>query len=228
MILEHSRFETSDPIALLDVGCGGGAFLDLFLERFSAASATGIDISSGMLAGNKPHERKTLLQGDALALPATLGRYDVIAVDTVMHHLIDRSSYTRTQQRITAFLGSLQRQLKPGGIVLVREIYHEFTGLPTFGSRAIFALSTLPVPRPLEQLLQKAGLQTANVGVCFQTRSQWQSLFAASDFKVVAMEDRVWPGQPYRRFGFAQSGDLHYVISRGRRAETSLKGDHHA
>ena len=220
MILAHSHFEVTDELSLLDVGCGGGAFLDLFLERFRSARATGIDISAGMLAGNRSNERKTLLQGDALALPLGLGRYDVIAVDTVMHHLIDRSSYTKTQHRIKSFLTSLQSHLTPGGIVLIREIYHEFLGVESFGSRAIFKLTTLPVPPLLERVFRAAGLQTANVGVCFQTRSQWQELFKRSGYKVVATEDRVWPGQPYRRFGFSQSGDLHFVISRQRRRAT--------
>ena len=219
MILKHSRFEVTDSISLLDVGCGGGAFVDMFLERFQGASATGIDISRGMLEGNKPHHRKTLLHADALSFPPELGRYDVIAVDTVMHHLIDRSSYAKTQTRIKAFLTSLQRYLKPGGIVLIREIYHEFRALPTFGSRAIFAVTTLSVPKLMQRMLQGAGLQTANVGVCFQTRAQWQNHFSASGYTMVAQEDRKWPGQPYRRFGFSQSGNLHYVISRARRLQ---------
>ena len=228
MILANSCFELTDELTLLDVGCGGGAFLDLFLERFPSAKATGIDISTGMLSGNRQHDRKTLVQGDALALPPELGRYDVIAVDTVMHHLIDRAGYRSTRQRIEIFLNSLQSHLNPGGIVLVREIYHEFRGFAALGSRIIFQLTTLPVPAFVERLFQAAGLQTANVGVCFQTRSQWQELFTRGGFAVVAIEDRVWPGQPYRRFGFSQSGDLHYVISRERLGTSCTKGGHHA
>ena len=54
------------------------------------------------------------------------------------------------------------------------------------------------------------------MGVCFLTRVQWQRLFDETGFTVAAMEDHPWPGQPYRRFGFSQSGDLHFVLTRTR------------
>ncbi len=144
-----------------------------------------------------------------------------------MHHLIDRKGYGRTRNRIHHFLSSLHNHLKPGGILLVREIYHEFRGFATLGSRAIFTATTLPVPQLIERAMQIAGLQTANVGICFQTRTQWQKLFEQSGFSVLAQEDRVWPGQPYRKFGFSQSGDLHYLLSRSR-PEVVSKGANHA
>ena len=205
-----------DPISVLDVGCGGGAFLDMLLARFPAAQATGIDISQQMLNNNVAHPRKTLQHGDALALPHGLGEFDVICVDTVMHHLIDRAGYRHTHDRIQAFLTSLQHHMRPGGVLLIREIYHEYRMRPSLGSRLIFYASTLKVPAFAERAMRSAGLQTANVGVCFLTRSQWQQAFQQSGYTMLGMEDHAWPGQPYRRFGFTQSGDLHFVLTRTR------------
>ena len=197
---------------MLDIGCGGGAFLDMLLERFERAQATGVDLSEGMLASNVPSERKTLLQADALALPRAIGDFNVICVDTVMHHLITRKGYQLTRGRILNFLKSLHQFLKPGGRVVIREIYHEYRMIPALGSRIIYNLTTLQAPKPVAKAMRAAGLQTANVGVCFQTRSQWHELFANAGFTVDAMEDCRWPGQPYRRLGFSQSGDLHFVL----------------
>lgn len=216
LLTQCSEHAPTDPLTLLDIGCGGGAFVDMFLERFPAGRATGLDVSQGMLATNRQNERKTLLQADALRLPQALGTFDAVCVDTVMHHLIARKGYESTQARIQAFLRSLHAHLRPGGVVVIREIYHEYRVVPELGSRLIFELTTLKVPAMLERGMRAAGLQTANVGVCFLTRVQWQKTFREAGFDVIAVEDRVWPGQPYRRFGFTQSGDLHFVLKGSR------------
>jgi hypothetical protein len=149
-------------------------------------------------------------------LPEQLGRFDVIAIDTVMHHLISRAGYTQTLENITHFLCSLHKHMEPGGTLLIREIYHEYFAVPSFGSRTIYEASTLSVPAPIAKLLRRAGIQTANVGVCFLTRSQWQQAFADAGFAILAHEEKPWPGQPYRKYGFRQSGDLHFLLTRAR------------
>lgn len=216
MLARTADLTREDPIALLDVGCGGGAFLDLFLDRFTQATATGVDISTEMLASNLPNARKHVLVGDALALPVELDEFDAIAIDTVMHHLIAREGYHQTIDRIRAFLLSLHARMRPSAVLVIREIYHEFRAIPTFGSRAIYEMTTTTVPSPIARVMRSLGLQTANVGVCFLTRAQWLQVFAETGFTVAAMEDHAWPGQPYRRFGFQQSGDLHFVLTRTR------------
>ena len=216
LLTQSTGLSSAEPISVLDVGCGGGAFLDMLLERFPAAQATGIDISQQMLNANMACARKTLQQGDALALPQTLGEFDAICIDTVMHHLIDRAGYRQTIARIGRFLTSLQRHLRPGGVLLIREIYHESRVRTELGSRLLYHASTLKVPTFAERAMRAAGLQTANVGVCFLTRPQWQQVFSQSGFRVHGEQDHAWPGQPYRRFGFTQSGDLHFVLTRTR------------
>jgi SAM-dependent methyltransferase len=216
LLRTSASFKDDAKVNILDVGCGAGLFLDMFLENFPNARATGIDLSIEMMRQNAPSKRKRLLIGDALALPGELGEFDVICIDTVMHHLISSAGYERTIRRIQEFLESLQRHLRPGGVLLIREIYHEYLAIHDFGSRAIFAISTLQVPPLLESWIKRAGIHTANAGVCFLTREQWARVFERAGFYPIAIEDYRWPGQPYRKFGFTASGDLHYILRRNR------------
>jgi SAM-dependent methyltransferase len=203
----------SAKFRLLDVGCGGGFFLDLFLDEFPNASASGVDFSSAMLHANTPSRRKDLRQGDALHLPEECGDFEVINIDTVMHHLIAGKSYRQTMAQIRECLQHLQSRLMPGGVICVREIYHEYFGFESFGSRVIFFLSTRSVPRFLERLLKFAGIQTANAGVCFLTRRQWPRMFEEAGLTILSVEENAWTTQPYRKFGFRASGDIHYIVS---------------
>jgi SAM-dependent methyltransferase len=206
-------YNAASDFRLLDVGCGGGFFLDLFLQRFAGAWACGVDFCTAMLQANTPSHRKMLRQGDALALPQDCGDFEVINIDTVLHHLVSGRSYEGTQAQIEKCLRHLQSKLMPGGVICVREIYHEYFGYETLGTRIIFFLSTLSVPGIVERLLKSVGLQTANAGVCFLTRRQWQQMFENAGLSIVSAEDNPWPGQPYRRFGFKTSGDIYYILA---------------
>jgi hypothetical protein len=98
-------------------------------------------------------------------------------------------------------------------VLCVREIYHEYFGWETFGARAVFHLSTLSLPKFVERLLKLAGIHTANAGVCFLTRKQWQEMFQDAGLGILSIEEKAWSSQPFRRFGFKASGDVYYVLS---------------
>jgi SAM-dependent methyltransferase len=206
-------YHSTTKFRLMDVGCGGGFFLDLFLNTFTSASAWGVDISPAMLQANTLSGRKALCQGDALHLPEDIGDFEVINIDTVMHHLIAGRSYPLTMARIVECLKHLQSRLMPGGVICVREIYHEYIGCESLGSRLIFFLSTLSLPRFVERIFKLAGIQTANAGVCFLTRSQWCRVFQEAGLSMLSIEEKAWSTQPYRWFGFKASGDIHYVLA---------------
>jgi SAM-dependent methyltransferase len=205
-------FNVDAALRVLDIGCGGGVFADMLLTAFPNARLVGIDTSHGMLNQNTPSNRKALSLGDARFLPFRDGGFDVINLDTVMHHLVDASGYHNTLAGICGFVSSLRGKLRPGGAVVVREIYHEYQLLENLGSRMLFEVSTLRLPSMAASLLSKAGVKTANAGVCFLTRRQWASAFEQCGFEIAGFQDRVWPGQPYRKAGFRQSGDVHYVL----------------
>jgi SAM-dependent methyltransferase len=206
-------YHSAAEFRLMDVGCGGGFFIDLFLHAFPNASAWGVDFCAAMLDENTPSRRKRLSQGDALHLPEEGGDFEVINIDTVMHHLISGKSYRRTVDQIAECLQHLQSRLMPGGVICVREIYHEYLAFESFGSRVIFFLSTLSLPRFLERIFKFAGIQTANAGVCFLTRKQWCRMFQDAGLSILSIEEKSWSTQPYRRFGFKASGDIYYILA---------------
>jgi SAM-dependent methyltransferase len=204
---------TDAPLRLLDVGCGGGMFADLFLERFPNASAYCVDASAGMILRNARVARKMLILADARELPLRPCRFDLINIDAVLHHVIDEGGYERTLAGIQRLLGSLRDYLTDNGVVLVREIYHEYYVKPHLGSRMLYGVTTAQVPSVVVKILKNVGVNTANAGVCFLTRQQCGDMIRASGLTARSLEDHPWKPSPYRYFGFRSSGDLYYILS---------------
>lgn len=95
---------------VLEVGCGTG--LILARVRAFAASASGVDISAGMLA--RAAERGlSVVQGSATALPYADERFDVVYSFKVLAHVMD----------IRTALAEMARVTRPGGHVLA-EFYN--------------------------------------------------------------------------------------------------------
>jgi len=203
-----------DEFTVLDIGCGAGVFMDMILDRYKNARACCIDFSFQMLNRNARTPRKRLVWGDARMLPFRPASFDIINLDALMHHLIDRRGYQSTIQRIKDFLISLDSLLKPDGIVIVREIYHEYIIRDSLGSRFVYALSTAKLPVALSRLLRTLGLNTVNVGVCFLTRNQWHEVFKYCGYAVLSAEDKPWTESPFAVAGFRRSGDLYFTLSR--------------
>jgi SAM-dependent methyltransferase len=200
------------PVRLLDAGCGAGFFTDLFLGAYPEAMCVGADASIGMLSRNLPAEGKHLVAADARSIPFLPGSFDVVNIDTVLHHVLDAKGYAATIATITETLRGLRDLLSPGGVLLVREIYHEYRGYREFGTRTIHFASTLRLPAPCLALLRRCGIQTAGVGVCFLSRRQWDAVFAGAGLEVAAAAGYPWPKSALRWFGFAASGEMHYVL----------------
>jgi SAM-dependent methyltransferase len=200
------------PLKILDVGCGAGVFVDMLLDLYPRAEAVGVDSSFGMLKRNAPVPRKTLLLGDAKELPLRPNSFDLINVDTVMHHLVDFRGYKSTLEVIKGFLSSLQELLKPGGLLIVHEIYHEYVLRDNLGSRLVYEISTLHLPPVLANLLRYMGMEAANAGVCFLTRRQWGELFERTDFEVLQKREKHWDKHYFEKMGFRYNGDLYYTL----------------
>lgn len=87
----------------LEVGCGTGAYLDLFK---TSVSSYGLDSSAGMLA--KAKERAcsaALVRGTALCIPFSSSVFDLVTCIHALHHFDDKPSFVREVKRI----------LRPGG-----------------------------------------------------------------------------------------------------------------
>lgn len=203
-----------DEFTVLDIGCGAGVFMDMILDRYKNARVCCIDFSFEMLNRNARTPRKRLVWGDARILPFRPASFDIINLDALMHHLIDRRGYQSTIQRIKDFLISLDSLLKPDGIVMAREIYHEYIIRDSLGTRLIYTLSTAKLPAALSRLLRTLGLNTVNAGVCFLTRNQWRQVFQDCGYAVLSAKDKSWKPSPYAMAGFCRSGDLYFTLSR--------------
>jgi SAM-dependent methyltransferase len=99
------------PRRVLDVGCGPGTNA----ARFGSAEYVGIDINEKYLALGRSSHRGTFLQADlATADLSHLGRFDVILVNSFLHHLPDEA--------VDAILSRLGALLTPDGRVHILEL----------------------------------------------------------------------------------------------------------
>jgi cyclopropane fatty-acyl-phospholipid synthase-like methyltransferase len=97
----HREFGTR---RLLDIGCGGGAFMRRALDTLSLERAYGIDLSATMVA----RARALGLEADCLDIGEVEGSFDgASAVFDVLNYL-DKAALRR-------FLEEVKRVLEPGG-----------------------------------------------------------------------------------------------------------------
>lgn len=107
-------FATLGPsAAVLDIGCGAGAWTALFAQRYGRA--VGVDASAGMLAAASrrvaAHDNVELVHGDALTAPLQ-GDFDGVLVGGLLMYL-DRDDAAKLLRRVG--------QLAPSGRIILRE-----------------------------------------------------------------------------------------------------------
>ncbi|HVR71913.1 MAG TPA: class I SAM-dependent methyltransferase, partial [Vicinamibacteria bacterium] len=93
----------------LDLGCGPGAFADLFLGD----DYFGVDLNARYVEHARRTRKGTFLVGDARKVDLPDARFDQILIFGLLHHLPD--DYAR------AVLGEATRLLAPGGKILAIE-----------------------------------------------------------------------------------------------------------
>jgi 2-polyprenyl-3-methyl-5-hydroxy-6-metoxy-1,4-benzoquinol methylase len=102
----------------LDIGCGAGEFARLLASR--ADHVTAIDLSPPMLevarARSAGCDNITYEQRDVMEWGMPTGEYDCIASIATLHHV-----------DLNALLPNLKRALRPGGTLLVLDLYQQQT-----------------------------------------------------------------------------------------------------
>jgi SAM-dependent methyltransferase len=93
--------------AVLDAGCGNGAYLSGLADRRHAGPVVGVDLSPGML--RSVTAGVPLVTGDVLALPFPAATFDVALAPHVLHHVPDRRQAA----------SELRRVVRPGGCCVV-------------------------------------------------------------------------------------------------------------
>jgi ubiquinone/menaquinone biosynthesis C-methylase UbiE len=93
----------------LDLGCGPGAFADLFVGD----DYVGVDMNARYIDYARRHRPGAFLTGDARRLELPDARFDQVLIFGLLHHLPDED--------VRAVLGEAMRLLSPGGRALVIE-----------------------------------------------------------------------------------------------------------
>ena len=171
------RLVTLDPGGrMLDVGTGPGHIPLLVVERVADAEVIAIDLAERMLAIARryveasPHAARVRLEkADAKALRYPDAHFDFVYSNTILHHVPEPLTMLREVQRV----------LKPGGGVLIRDLMRpgskdeleRLVGLhaadATPYQRDLFAASlhAALTPAELTEVARAAGLEDCEVTV---------------------------------------------------------------
>jgi SAM-dependent methyltransferase len=96
---------------ILEIGCGGGAFLSELKHRYPAREIIGMDLNPVALAHSKQAERVPVMQADLHHLPLAGDQCGaIIALDV----------FDQQGVRLQVAIQESQRVLRPGGILLLR------------------------------------------------------------------------------------------------------------
>lgn len=191
---------------LLDIGCGPGTITVDLAERVAPGRVVGIDPSEVALemARQVAAQRSvdvTFTTGDAYALDAGDGAYDVVHAHQLLHHL----------ERPVDALREFGRVAGPDGIVAVREVdYEGVTWFPQVPALAEWLDLFLKLGRAVggepsagRRLLSWS--QAAGLADIEPSASVW--LFATP-------EDRAWFGDSWAQRA-TESDYAHHALERG-------------
>jgi len=139
----------------LDLGCGPGLIPLMALERIPDLRLVAVDLSEKMLAHARrlaeasPHkDRLTLRLGDAKGLEYEMHSFDTLFSNTILHHIPDP----------THLLMEAARLLRPGGTLLIRDLYRPATEAELERLVALYAADDTPYNRELFRSSLKAAL----------------------------------------------------------------------
>jgi len=105
---------------MLDIGTGPGHIPLLVAERIGDATVVGVDLAEHMLAhaerhrADSPHgARVEFRRADAKGLGFPDGAFDTVFSNTILHHIPDPVPFLREAHRV----------LRPGGVLLIRDLF---------------------------------------------------------------------------------------------------------
>jgi hypothetical protein len=187
-----SRAFPDQDFTLLDVGGGNGVFVDRVLDAYPRARVTVVDNAAGLLATNRPHERKELVKESAERTAELFrGRaFDIICFHWVLHHMVT-GSYRRTREMQVHVLGLARSLLSPRGRLSVFENVYRGRVVSRKSGWLIYQLTSSKL---LSAMTKRGGANTAGVGVAFLDRGEWLRTFARAGLEV----EESSPFQPWR------------------------------
>jgi ubiquinone/menaquinone biosynthesis C-methylase UbiE len=159
---------------MLDIGCGPGHIPLLVADRLADCTVVALDLAPAMLAiarrklDASPHkDRIELVLGDAKALELEGGSFDAVFSNTILHHMTDPRPFLREAARV----------LRPGGVLLIRDLYrpaseeeldrlvqaHAPTAGPVGQALLRASLRAALTPAELRALAEECGLSAADL-----------------------------------------------------------------
>lgn len=131
---------------MLDVGCGPGHMALMICARVPDARVVGVDLARTMLAHARRHRaasehgrRIALSVADAKHLGFADGAFDAVFSNTILHHIPDPLPFLRETRRV----------LRPGGVLLVRDLFRPATPERADELTALHAADATPYQRDL-------------------------------------------------------------------------------
>lgn len=161
---------------MLDIGTGPGHIPLLVCEHVDDAYVVGVDLAEHMLRHARRHrdaspfkDRVEFQLGDAKGLPFPDASFDTVYSNTILHHIPDPQP----------FLADAWRVLKPGGTLLIRDLFrpptperarelvqlHAAPATPYQQELFRASLCAALTPAELRETAQQAGLEGAQVVV---------------------------------------------------------------
>jgi len=111
--IERNAVRTTQPLRVLDAGCGDGINMsvleDIFSKRGLAVQIVGCDYSSFRLSRARNGDRYPVVEADLRQTPFASGSFDVVLCSHVLEHI---------QEDVVA-MRELARIVAPGGLVIV-------------------------------------------------------------------------------------------------------------
>jgi 2-polyprenyl-3-methyl-5-hydroxy-6-metoxy-1,4-benzoquinol methylase len=129
---------------VFDIGCGNGALLNLIYKTRNAEKLGGVEISSKLVDTTKKLLRNAIAddnyfnsnidvqQYDGINLPQ-LTAYDFVLLVDVIHHI--------PKKQLTAFLSTLKKNMRPGTVLICKDIDAGKPVLVLFNKLHDFAVS---------------------------------------------------------------------------------------
>jgi ubiquinone/menaquinone biosynthesis C-methylase UbiE len=177
---------------MLDIGTGPGHVPLLVVERLPGARVVAIDLARHMLAhaerrrAASPHGARVELRlADAKRLAFADASFDAVFSNTILHHIPDPRPFLREAARV----------LRPGGALLIRDLYRPATperarelvelhaAGEEEGARELFraSLHAALTPEELRALADEVGLAEAELSIDSDRHMSLQRAAARGD-----------------------------------------------
>jgi len=145
---------------VIDLGTGPGHVPLMICDRIADAHITGVDLSTRMLElaerrgrASRHTARLTWQLADVKQLPFEDASFDTVCSNTILHHIPEPS----------ALLTEAFRVLRPGGVLLIRDLYRPDTEKRLDELVALHAANDTPEQRRMFRDSLKAALTPAEL-----------------------------------------------------------------